>query len=958
MTSRSATTIVPPAYLLAAIPTGATNIVAVAAGDGHILALRSDGTVFGWGQNNYGQANVPPDITYAVRISAGSTHSIALLDDGTIRFWGDIYSTGVTNPPPVAISNMVELAIGATAQHVLSIRSDGRVAEWGNTGYGLTNVPSSVTNVIAAAVASYNSLVLRSDGTAVNWGKHFSTLTVAPPPASATNGIGVATGFADDVVLRADGNLVVWQTSSPLAVPPEATNIINVACGAGQVLALRADDLPVLWQSMPPTNSAPATWTNVVEIAAMTSFNVVVIADDGPPLLGRMLQPTVAAGATARIRALAISTTPVTYQWSYNGTNIPTGTNATLVLTNIQPAQAGVYTLVVSNAFGSVTNNNINVGVAPFLFQLAPQDQTVSGGATATFSTVLLGQAPFSYQWQFNGTNLPGATKSSLSLTNVEFSNAGPYNVVVTNNSGSLTSAVATLTVVPLFITGQPTSQTSYLGGQGTFSVGASGKGPFSYQWQFYGSNILSATTNPLVVPNLQFSNSGPYSVTVTNSYGSVLSSNAILTVVPILLNAQPQSQVGFHGQTIRFTVAAQAGQPLSYQWQFNGTDIPGATSSTLTLTNCQFNQSGIYHAYLSDGPDNTNTVEATLAITPVASWGFFGQSAVPTNLSNVIAVAAGGTHSLALKADGTVVRWADGYHPPPELTNVMTISAGGIDDIALKADGTVTGWGVNNSGDLNVPPNVSNPLAVTIGGYHVLALNHDRTITAWGNNSYGQTNVPPQATNIIAVAAGDYHSLALSGDGNVFAWGQGTSAQTNVPSGLSNVVAIAGGANHSMALKADGNVVVWGDSADGVTSIAPGATNVVAIAGGAGFCLALRDDGTVVGWGYNSSGQTIAPADLRNVIGLAAGSYHGIALIADETIGPRAALSEPGWGTNGFQVSIPTRSGRVYRLEYETSLSDNNWVGLPLIPGTGAITVLTDPATPGSQRFYRVRQW
>ena len=946
-------------------PTEATNIVAIAGGDGHVVVLRADGRVFAWGRPDYGydygQTNVPPDVTNAVRIAAGSTHSLALLDDGTVRFWGNIYTTGVTNPPLSAAANMVVLAQGGTAQHVLSVRSDGTAVDWGNSSYGLGTVPAKATNVVDAAAASFHALVLRADGTPVAWGLYGTYPPYGAPvvPANATNVVAVAAGFSHDLALRADGSLVGWGTSSSEAfIPAEATNITAIACGGGQRLVLRADGKLLAWYSGGQTSAIPSGLSNVVAIAATTVGYLALSASDGPPLLGRIPHTPIAAGTTARVRALAISTTPLSYQWMCDGTNLPGATTATLVLSNAQPSQTGAYALIVRNAFGAVTNSDLNFSVPPLLIQTPPQSQTVAGGTNTTFGVTAIGQGPFRYQWQTNGVALAGATTNSLVLTNVQMNQAGSYSVIVSNAFGTVTSPNAMLGVVPLFITSQPQNQSTYVGGQASFNVTATGKGPFGYQWQASGTNLPSATNNPLVLTNVQFSGAGPYSVTVSNAFGAVQSSNAFLTVVPILITAQPQNQAGFLGQTINFAVTAQASLPLSYQWQFNGADLLGATTSSLTLTNCQYSRTGIYRVVMNTAVATTNCTDTSLAVTQVASWGSQGQATVPAGLSNLVAVAGGAYHSIALKADRTLVRWGDNTNVPSDLTNVMTVAAGGYHDLALKADGTVVGWGQNSSGQINVPSGLTKALAVAAGGTHSLALKPDGGVVAWGGNSSGQTNVPPDLTNVIAIAAGEAHSLALRAEGRVVAWGSNANGQTNVPNDLSNVVAVAGGWVYSFALKADGRVVAWGSPSYGILDVPASATNVVAIAAGWNHCQALKSDGTVLAWGTSSYGATALPGDLKNVVGIGEGGQHSLALVSDGTTGPKAPLVNPAWGPGGFRVSVPTISGKVYLLEYKNALADSNWTGLPLAAGNGGVITLTDPTANGSQRFYRVRQW
>src|SRR5262249_45357411 len=123
-----------------------------------------------------------------------------------------------------------------------------------------------------------------------------------------------------------------------------------------------------------------------------------------------------------------------------------------------------------------------------------PTNLTVNGGAPVTLSVVATGDLPLIYQWQLNGTNVPAATNANLSFTSAQNSNAGPYQVVITNSSGSVTSAVATLTVNagPTIVT-QPLSQTVPVGSSVTFSVSALGPS-LTYQWLFYDTNIIGAT--------------------------------------------------------------------------------------------------------------------------------------------------------------------------------------------------------------------------------------------------------------------------------------------------------------------------------------------------------------------------------------------------------------------------------------------------------------------------------
>src|SRR5204863_2197709 len=105
---------------------------------------------------------------------------------------------------------------------------------------------------------------------------------------------------------------------------------------------------------------------------------------------------------------------------------------------------------------------------------------------------MFVGAQPISVQWQHTGTNLPGATSSVLTFTNVQASDGGAYRVVLSNFFNNATSDSATLTAVGVvpFVTFQPQDTTNICGETATFQVAADGSAPFSYQWLFEGDPI------------------------------------------------------------------------------------------------------------------------------------------------------------------------------------------------------------------------------------------------------------------------------------------------------------------------------------------------------------------------------------------------------------------------------------------------------------------------------------
>jgi hypothetical protein len=294
---------------------------------------------------------------------------------------------------------------------------------------------------------------------------------------------------------------------------------------------------------------------------------------------------------TATFKVVAGGTPTLKYQWSFNGTNLVNGTNATLSLTNAQLVSAGNYSVQVMNNYGSTNSSNAVLTVlAPPVISAQPTNQTAAAGGTASFSSTVTGTSPLIFQWRFNGTNISGATNLVLVLPNVQLTNGGSYSLRITNSYGSATSSNALLAVqAPPFITGQPTNQAVSLGGMAGFSVTANGSTPLNYQWLFNGSNITNATNSMLTLTNIQLPQAGVYTVWVTNAYGSTVSSNAVLTLnLPPTITNQPAGQRVAIGCEVVFSVGASGTAPLAYQWWKPSSILNGQTSPILILTNVQ----------------------------------------------------------------------------------------------------------------------------------------------------------------------------------------------------------------------------------------------------------------------------------------------------------------------------------------------------------------------------------
>jgi hypothetical protein len=140
------------------------------------LALKSDGTVVGWGDNSWGEITPPPGLNSVTQISAGYYHSVALKSDGTVVAWGQ-NNFGQTNVP-AGLSGVIQIAVGQ--YHNLALKTDGTVVAWGSDSTGQTDVPYGLNSVTQVAAGRWHSLAVRSNGAVIGWGSHTNGECSAP----------------------------------------------------------------------------------------------------------------------------------------------------------------------------------------------------------------------------------------------------------------------------------------------------------------------------------------------------------------------------------------------------------------------------------------------------------------------------------------------------------------------------------------------------------------------------------------------------------------------------------------------------------------------------------------------------------------------------------------------------------------------------------------------------------
>jgi len=444
---------------------------------------------------------------------------------------------------------------------------------------------------------------------------------------------------------------------------------------------------------------------------------------------------TNAAGVTVSFAVTAFGPDTEDFQWEKNGTNLVDGgnisgaTNAVLAIGDVSDTDAATYEVLITNAVGSVTNVSVNlVVVDPPVFVIQPTNNVVLVGGAASYDAALSGSSNyFRCHWQFNGTNVSGATNTTYSLSGITTNKAGIYTLVVTNLAGTAVSSNAALTVVV-----SPLSRTNHSSSVASITAPAYSSVPLYYQWQFNGTNLvdggtISGSTNEtLVINGVLDANAGVYNAVVGDGTTSVTTSNLSLAVNDTLMIAtQPQSQTVGIGSNVTFSVMAYGVPPFIFQWYYSnsavGSPISGTNVTYFSLTNVQTNMGGIYHVLVINGAGNLASSNAVLTVKPFAP-----------NISQQPAgqrVVLGGTAGFSVAVNGTpplYYQWRFKGTNILGATNITYALAGVVSNNTGYYSVAVTNvaGGTTSSNALLtvlIPPTVSMQF---VAGYPVIYLN------------------------------------------------------------------------------------------------------------------------------------------------------------------------------------------------------------------------------------------
>jgi alpha-tubulin suppressor-like RCC1 family protein len=364
-------------------PPGLGHVLSVAAGSGHIVALKDNGSVIAWGLNNRGQATVPAGLSGVTAVAAGWFHSLALKKDGTVVAWGDPSpNCGCSVTPPAGLTGVV--AIRSFGYANLALKSDGTVVGWGDTLPGTNNVPSGLPAVQAIGMG-YSSAFAVTNGTVVGWGCQSSTdAGQCKPPIGLTNVLSVTGGNFHTLALVGDGTVVAWgcgtiAVSGPSGppvntdvgqcrVPTGLSHVVAIAAGDDFGLALKNDGTVVEWGSLCCGNVPPTNPTGITAVAAHYGYAVglnaivpdVVTADAGGD---RTITANSVGQAAVTLTGTATSAQglPLSYAWTLNGASI--GNTATVTLTVPLGTYTAQFTASTSATSSATSTAVINIAL-------------------------------------------------------------------------------------------------------------------------------------------------------------------------------------------------------------------------------------------------------------------------------------------------------------------------------------------------------------------------------------------------------------------------------------------------------------------------------------------------------------------------------------------------------------------------------------------------------------------
>ena len=415
-------------------------------------------------------------------------------------------------------------------------------------------------------------------------------------------------------------------------------------------------------------------------VTGVTAISPPVITSPPAPLI---LNP----GQSGTLSVTATGTPPLSYQWRKDVTPIAGATGPSYTVNAGQASDAGIYSVAVSNAYGSTTSSNAAVTISatnvPATIQTQPTSLVVSAGQPATFSVSAFGSAPLTYEWLKNGATIPGAGGPTLAIGSAGAGDAAVYVVVVRNSTTTAISNAITLTVnIPPAIATQPASVFTTAGQNVTFTVAATASPAPTFQWSKNGALIGGATATTLTLGNVGPADLGSYTVRVSNTVGAVTSAPALLSLPSTMTVAALAPAAGATGVNpdtplrLTFDRAVRAGGTGRVRL-FRASD--NALVDTLDLATTPTRLIGTNPTAYNFYPLNATGNDAV--IYPRAGTLAYGQTYYVTIEAGVVLDTAGGAFTgLSEPAAWRFTTKASG---PPAGATAVTVAADGSGDFS-----------------------------------------------------------------------------------------------------------------------------------------------------------------------------------------------------------------------------------------------------------------------------------
>ncbi|MBI5426114.1 MAG: immunoglobulin domain-containing protein [Opitutae bacterium] len=579
------------------------------------------------------------------------------------------------------------------------------------------------------------------DGTALP-GRTSSSLYLSPAKVSdsgsytlrATNSVGTTTSIAVPVTVSAP----VGPTVSPLNAS------VNLSYGSSLNLSVNASGSPSLrYQWTKDGNFIPGASSSYYSKGSVTTADAgryaVIVANDWGTVtssaavvtVAQPVAPTiqlngaatidVAYGASFSISPTVSGTSPMTYEWRRNGVTLFDATGSSIGRSSVTGADAGTYTLVVTNAWGTTTSTGtvvtVGAAVAPQITGV-PATLNVSSGSSFSLNASIAGTAPIVYQWNKNGVPIPGATSTSYSKGLLSVSDSGMYTLTAVNVAGSTTSSACTLTVsapIAPVISGMPSSATINYGASVSLSPNVTGTSPMTLQWSKNGNAIPGANSSSFYLYSATPSDNGTYTLTATNGAGSTTSAGYQLTVLPgqpPVVHNLPSTITINQGSSFAIYPFVQGTGPMNFQWRRDGVAIVGAINSSFSKSSALPADSGAYSLVVTNAWGAVTTRDISVTVTPAVAPAVLDVPAARTaNYGDSItlspAVVGTGPLSYQWSKDGNPIPGANsrtlGFSPAtPAVNGIYTLTVS-------NAVGSVTSPGITLIVNPAVPPAIFN---------------------------------------------------------------------------------------------------------------------------------------------------------------------------------------------------------------------------------------------------------